>query len=150
MGRRLSVGQRICPTLTLNAQRLTGDTNPTGKLRLTKSVFSIDHVTYFRQVLFYDETWTVEVRKGNKSYELAQVDFDVEIDGKDLGTHTLMIDYALHRVAGQANVSTVLAWGHQLGQLLASKSHAGDWVVIERFAGPRYRLSIEKKRPGWA
>jgi hypothetical protein len=125
-------------------------TNPTGKLRLTKAGLDIDHITHFRHQLFGDETWEAEVRTGNVTYEVAMVDFRVLIGGQDLGTHTLMIDYALHRVANQANVPTVLAWGTELGRELARTSRAGEWVVIERLPGPTYRLTIQPDAPDWA
>lgn len=133
-----------------DAQQVDEGTNPTGKLRLTKSVFDIDHVTYFRSQLFGTETWEAEVRKGGKTYEVAMVDFEVVFDGVALGQHTLKVDYALHRVADQGNVPTVLAWGHDLSAELAAKDRSGDWVTIERFPGGPYRLAIQPGRPAWA
>jgi len=124
-------------------------TNPTGKLRLTKSQFDIDHKTFFREDFFGDETWETEVR-GNQTYEVAMVEFDVIIDGVNKGTHSLMVDHAPHRVAGQNNVPTVLAWGPELGRDLGQNSKVGEWVTVERFDGPRYVLTIQPNKPTWA
>lgn len=125
-----------------DAQQTKDGTNPTGKLRLTKSVHEIDHVTWFRNTLFAEETWEAEVRSGGKTYEVAKVPFTVEIGGEDLGTHTLLVDYALHRVSDQANVPTVLAWGPELSKTLAETSRIGEWVVISRLPDSTLRLTI--------
>ena len=133
-----------------DAQKVKAGTKRTGKLRLTKSVFNIDHIQYFRYDLFAPQSWQAEVRSGGKTYEVAMVDFDVTFSGRSLGTRTLMIDFALHRVAKQKNVPTILAWGYGLAVELAKKDRTGDWVVIELLSDGSYRLVIQAARPAWA
>lgn len=130
-----------------DAQQVTGSTNPTGKLRLAKARHSIDPKTFFRDDLFSAATWQAEVRSDGKTYEVALVDFEVTIGRRPLGTLTLKVDHALHRVAGQANVPTVLSWGSDLGKELRQHNHTDDWVVIERDARGRFSLKIQATKP---
>jgi hypothetical protein len=133
-----------------DAQRVGAGTNPTGKLRLTESGFPIDHRTYFRQQFFQPAVWTAEVRSGGKTYEVANIDFDVRIHGRSIGVQTLAIDHAQHREAGQGNVVTVLAWGPELSRRLRARSYIGNWVVIERRPDGTFVLSIQQSKPAWA
>lgn len=130
-----------------DAQQVTGSTNPTGKLRLAKARHDIDPKTFFRSELFAPATWQAEVRSDGKTYEVALVDFEVAIGNKSLGTLTLKVDHALHRVADQANVATVLSWGSELGKELRKKNHVDHWVVIEGDAQGRYSLKIQAGKP---
>lgn len=125
-----------------DAQQVSGNTNPTGKLRLSKAGHSIDHKTWFRETFFDGADWTTEMR-GDKAYEVASVPFAVTVHGVDLGIKSLMIDHAPHRVADQNNVPTVLAWGHDISRILVGKSHIGDTVTLERTTDGESRLTID-------
>lgn len=116
-----------------DAQWVQPGTNVTGKLRLSKAGHAIDHKTYFRDVFFDGLAWRSEKRQG-KTYEVADATFDVFVDGAHRGMMQLVVDHAPHRVADQNNVPTVLAWGHDLGQTLQSKSYIGKTVQLERTA----------------
>ena len=61
-----------------DAQQVSGRTNATGKLRLTKSRFPIDKNTFFRQEMFASATWHSEARNG-VLYETASVEFSVQV-----------------------------------------------------------------------
>lgn len=92
-----------------DAQQVRPGTNPTGKMRLSKAQHDIDFKRWFRDDMFSEATWTEEQRSGN-TYEVAELPFTVEFLDKNFGEQTLKIDHAPHRIAGQNNVPTVLAW----------------------------------------
>lgn len=129
-----------------DAQWVKPGTNPTGKLRLTKSVFPIDKTTFFRNDLFGSAVWRTEIRNG-LPYEVADIDFMVNIHGSSLGTLKLTIDHAQHRISGQANIPTVLAWGPVLGSRLTVASYVDEWVVIDRDAQGAFSLTIQASQP---
>ena len=140
---------RWCKQLSKSdAQQVTQATNPTGKLRLSKAGFDIDLQTAFRNDLFGAANWQAVTRNG-KTYEVAEVDFEVQVRGNALGTLTLTVDHAAHRVAGQNNVPTVLAWGLRLNQMLRGTNYVGDWVVIENNVSG-YTLTIQTAKPSWS
>jgi hypothetical protein len=67
-----------------------------------------------------------------------------------MGQQELIVDHGEHRIANQANVPTVLAWGTELNQELRDHNHVGDWVVLTRDVSGRFALTIQKNRPHWA
>ena len=141
---------RWCKQLSKSdAQQVTQATNPTGKLRLSKAGFDIDLQTAFRNELFGSANWQTLTRSG-KTYEAADIDFDVNVQGNHFGMLTLTVDHAAHRVAGQNNVPTVLAWGTRLNQILRAANYVGDWVIIERGAGGEFLLTIQSAKPSWS
>ncbi len=141
---------RWCKQLSKSdAQQVTQATNPTGKLRLSKAGFDIDLASAFRSDMFGAANWQTLTRNG-KTYEAAEIDFDVEVRGNWFGTLTLTVDHAAHRVAGQNNVPTVLAWGTRLNQALRGANYVGEWVVIEQNTGNGFLLTIQSAKPSWA
>ncbi|MEE8154144.1 MAG: phospholipase D family protein [Phycisphaerales bacterium] len=142
---------RWCKKLrSSDAQQVTGRTSATAELRLTKSNHPIDRRTYFRQQFFHPTVWTSEMRPRGRTYEITDIDFHVIIHGNDLGVHTLRIDHALHREAGQGNYVTALRWGSELGRQLRSHSYIDSWVVLEHRADGTFALRIEATKPAWA
>jgi hypothetical protein len=131
-----------------DAQWVQAGTNPTGKLRLSQAKYPIDQRRYFRYQLFGNENWTGETKNG-KTYDIAEIEFDVTIRGKNEGKMTLVVDHAPHREADQNNVPTVLAWG-PINRVLTGKSHIGDWVLIERSTSGTFKLTIQQAKPTWA
>lgn len=129
-----------------DAQQVSAGSNPTGKLRLTESRQNIDHKVFFRNDLFGYLSWATQLRGGNP-LEIATATFNVTVRGIPLGSKTLMIDHAPHRVAGQGNVPTVLSWGRDLGRLLSQTSHIGDWVILERDGNGNLSLTIQSSPP---
>ncbi len=144
------VHHRWCKELRRSdAQQVRADTNPTGKLRLAKAKFAIEHQTYFREVFFGGESWAgVERRK--TLYEECSVPFHCTVHGVDLGEQVLRIDHAPHRVAKQNNVPTVLSWGPKLGRHLRENSEVGNWVLLERHEDGAFSLTITDDQPDWA
>lgn len=129
-----------------NAQQVQPGTNPTGKLRLSKAGHDIDFRTWFRNVLFGETEWSEATRQG-KRYEVTRVTFHVEFLDKNLGQQVLMIDHGEHRIAGQNNTPTILAWGHELIGELTSRSYIGKYVVIEKYENGSYGLKITDDAP---
>ena len=129
-----------------DAQRVRG--NPTGKLRLGKAGFPIDKNTWFRQD-FFNTLWQNGKRQG-KRLEVTTVPFDVRVSGRSMGQQNLTVDHGEHRIANQANVPTVLAWGTELNQELRDHNHVNDWVVLARDVNGRFALTIQRSRPHWA
>ncbi len=129
-----------------DAQQVGTGTNPTGKLRLARAGHDIDFKRWFRNDLFGDAQWSQETRQG-KIYEVTEVPFHVKFLDKDFGEQRLTIDNAPHRIAGQNNVPTVLAWGHQLMRELRRHSYIDMYVMIEKYDNGEYGLQILDQQP---
>lgn len=114
--------------------------NPTGNLRLSQGDSDFDHKVYFRNVFFGGLPWAPT--EGKDSEQEVVVDFQVRIVGTALGIQGLRISHDPKRIAGQANVPTVLHWG-TLGQVLRSTSYVGMYVTLERSVDGKFYLTIE-------
>ena len=121
------------------------NTNPTGKLRLSKSQLNIDPKTFFRDEFFGDLPWRMEQR-GSNVYECTSVTVKVTVFGVDYGLFDLHVDHAPHRIAAQNNIPTVLAWG-PLGAVLRERNCNGAFIVISRGADGQFGLAIQKQKP---
>lgn len=132
-----------------DAQQVQPGTNPTGKLRLAKAGFPIDHGTYFRYTLFGQEDW-IRTERNGKPHDEASVPFYVSLDGEQWESYILRIDHAPHREANQHNVPTVLSWGAALGAYLHSNDRTGHWVTIEKDQAGNFWLTLQPGRPAWA
>jgi hypothetical protein len=129
-----------------DAQQVEGTTSPTGKLRLTKAGHDIDITTWFRKAFFRDADWIRKVKAG-KPYEVARIPFCVRLLDRDIGEQILMVDHAPHRIAGQANVPTILAWGHLLMKELKAHSYVGNYVVLEKYEDGTFGLEVKDDPP---
>jgi hypothetical protein len=110
---------------------------------LTKAGHDIDHLTWFRRTFFREPVdWKPAVDRGKKPIELADVEFDVTIDGVDRGTFKLKVDHGPHRESKQGNVPTLIHWGPELGAMLRAHDHSGQMLTLERLEGGSYRLTI--------
>ncbi len=103
-----------------DAQQVNTNTAPTGGLRLTKASWKIkgkviDQTSYFRNDIFGSLVWAVE--KKHPLVEVAEVDFDITIDGNRLGTHKLTIRHKPSGEASQNNYTTLLSWGEVSAQI---------------------------------
>ena len=148
--RRGGVVLRWCKRLSASdALQTSGGTNPTGKLRLGRAGHDIDQNSWFREVLFGDQTW-VAVARGAKRYEEAHIPFNVQIGRARPKKRTLLVDHAPHRAAGQHNVVTVLSWGAETAQRLREHSQTGNWVSIELDDRGEYWMRIREQAPSWA
>ena len=115
----------------------------TGLVRLTKAGHDINHLTWFRRTFFRDPVvWKPTVDRGKKPIELADVQFDVRIEGADYGTFVLKVDYGPHRESKQGNVPTLIHWGRELGAMLRAHDHSGQMLTLERLEDGSYRLTI--------
>ena len=141
---------RWCKRLSASdALQTSSGTNPTGKLRLGQAGHDIDQNTWFREVMFGNQTWAT-VTRGAKRYEAAHIRFNVQMARARPSTQILLVDHAPHRAAGQHNVVTVLSWGPDISQWLREHSQTGRWVTIELDDRGEYWLRIRKQAPRWA
>lgn len=131
-----------------DAQQARPGSNPTGNLRLAQAGHDIDHTTYFRHVLFGGEQWRTEPAP-NGTLDVADVEFDVIVGGRDSGRHTLRVDHADFRVANQRNIATFLHWG-SLAHTLRRHDYTNRYVAIERRVGGQFRLELRDTPPGTA
>jgi hypothetical protein len=130
--------------LRSDAQQVSGATNPTGKLRLSRSGADVDQTTYFRNDFFGVAPWA---NKAGSQVELVTIPFSVTIGGQSIGTINLLVDHDPDREANQGNVTTVLAWGSVLAKRLREENHFNEFVVIEKLAGGSYVLTITPTEP---
>lgn len=101
-----------------DAQKVPAGTAPTGNLKLSQARFRfngeyINHVTYFKDGVFYNLEW-VKTKADSETYEEAFCRFHVIMLGMDLGIHAIKLSHDSVRVAGQGNTPTWLHWGHYL------------------------------------
>ncbi len=117
--------------------------NITGLLRLSGGKQKVNHVKWFRRTFFRAPVvWRRTVDSGKHSIYLADVPFQVRIDGVDHGTLVLSVDHGAHREAGQNNVTTLIHWGPKLGAMLRTHDHTGKTLTLERLDGGSYRMTI--------
>jgi hypothetical protein len=118
--------------------------NITGLLRLSGGKQKVNHVRWFRRTFFRAPVvWRRTVDSGKHRISLADVPFDVRIDGVDHGTFVLLVDHGPHREADQNNVTTLIHWGPELGAMLREHNHTGQMLTLERLEGGSYRLTID-------
>jgi hypothetical protein len=123
----------------------SGNSNPTGHLKLGKARNNIDHKTFFRYELFRDANWTGQNRSRGLLEE-AIIPFKVTIEGKDLGLVNIKVDHADFRIAQQDNTPTWLHWG-RLSDYMEVTNYSGNWVIIERKSDGSYVLRISLTAP---
>lgn len=127
-----------------DAQQVSAGTKTTGVLRLSGSDQKIESQTWFRRTFFRDPVeWRRSEDKRGNPIELADVQFEVHINGVDRGTFTLAVDHGPHREAKQGNVPTILHWGSELAAELRTNDCSGRTLSLERLTGGTYRLVID-------
>lgn len=130
---------------TAAQQPKSARTNPTGNLRLSQAESDIDHRSYFYETFFGGLPWSP--RPGEDTEQEIMVNFHCWIDGTDYGKQEIRISHNPGRVAGQANVPTVLHWG-PLGPVLRQTNYIGYFVSLELTAKEEYNLFISKTPRG--
>jgi hypothetical protein len=132
---------------TAAQQPLQVGSNPTGNLRLAQAGHpGLDQKVYFRRFFFGALPWSSS-RNPKGVLEECQVTFDVTVNGRSLGEHTLRISHADYRIAAQNNVPTVLHWG-SLMPVLTGTSYVGRTVTLECRSDGTYALFIELNATG--
>lgn len=121
-------------------------TNPTGNLRLSREAAPINHQTYFREQFFDTLPWTPT--GGHATEQEVIAEFNVWIDGHDLGPVDLRVSHDLDRVSGQGNVPTVIHWGPDLGRVLKGTNYIGQYVTLEKTTTGRLNLVIARTPRG--
>lgn len=120
----------------------------TGVLRLVQAGHPINQTNYFRAGFFANRPWTGTPRPRGL-FEETTVPFRVVVNGIDHGVHTLRVDHAPWREAGQGNHTTVLHWD-DVAAILDATDHTGDYVILERLTDGSFRLEITPTDPGAA
>lgn len=132
-----------------DAQRLGGTANPSGHVALTQAGYDIDHLSYFRNILFGECDWVL-VTQGGKARERAVVAFDISRVDPSQSVANLEIDHYLSWASSQNNRATTLRWGDPLNSYVRNiLDLTGKRLIIEKFSAAqpggtyRYRLSQE-------
>ncbi len=117
------------------AQQVSGNTAITGVLRLGDADFKIDGVkidrnTYFRDEVFAKLKWTSEERKNNTPLQVAKCEFNISVNGNNLGKHELRISHDPERIAHQFNIPTTIHWGSALITYLKKNSIIGKTLSL--------------------
>lgn len=120
----------------------------TGVLRLVQAGHQINQTNYFRADFFANRPWTGTPRPRGL-FEETTVPFHVVVNGVDHGVHTLRVDHAPWREAGQGNHTTVLHWDG-VAAILDATDYTGHYVVLERLIDGSFRLEITPTDPGSA
>jgi HKD family nuclease len=126
-----------------DAQRLGGNSNPTGHLTLVRGRNPLNNAAlWFRNTFFTGQPWhTVPEEPGR---ERVTVEMEVVIDGVSTGTELLVVDYNPKFESGQKNRVTTLRWGDDLGEYLHHVANrTGDFVTLERLSDGKFRLTID-------
>lgn len=118
----------------------------TGVLRLVQAGHPINQTNYFRADFFANRPWTGTPRPRGL-FEETTVPFHVVVNGVDHGVHTLRVDHAPWREAGQGNHTTVLHWD-DVAAILDATNFTGHYVVLERLTDGSFRLGITPTDPG--
>lgn len=118
--------------------------NTTAALRFTKAGQVIDQTRWFRERMFEDAPWLVDVTRPGR--ERAAVRFEVVINGIPRGTHELQLKHDAAREAGQNNFTTDLKWG-SLAPVLREEDLTGEWATFERLSDASWRLTVERTAP---
>lgn len=121
-----------------DAQRLPGNSSPSGHLTLTQAGHPIDHATYFRQTFFGTARW----RRVSANRERATIQVDVRILGRSFGRLALEVDHNPAFGAGQGNRRTTLRWGPLNGDLRHRVDIRGQCVTIEARADSTFGLTV--------
>ena len=135
-----------------NAQRLGGNSNPSGHLTLTRGPaipgqkrHPINHRSYFREQFFGRETWEQSSAEGREN---AHVAVHVVVYGQSLGTYDLAVDHNPSFESGEGNRLTTLRWGPLSDYLGNQRDHTGDVVTIEQLSDGTYRLTLGPAETG--
>lgn len=118
----------------------------TGNLRLTQAGHPIEHTAYFRNRFFADLPWTSSETKPLETE--VDVAFSCYIGNEFVGDQILRVSHNPNRIAGQANVPTVLQWGRHLGLTLRSGDFVDKYVSLERLKNGTFRLIVADEPSG--
>ena len=129
---------------TAAQQKKNPGSHTTGNLRLNEATFAIDHRRYFYEVFFGGLPWQVAL---DRSIEETWVPMQTVIDGDYVGDVLVRISHAPKRIAGQANVPTLLHWGN-LGARLRENDYRNMYVTLERALGNEFALTIAEQPTG--
>jgi len=123
----------------------TGNTNPTGGLRLVQGGFMvsgsvIDQTTYFRNTLFGSFTWNRV--SSSPPVETTHVEFIVTVRGDSWGKYELEIRHKPSGEAGQGNYTTSISWG-VISDRIRDANLVGSQIEIYSPRNPNEPFQIE-------
>jgi hypothetical protein len=128
-----------------DAMRKDSSSHQRNYVILGKASFSIDQKTWFRDRFFVGANWQVQEMRTGRQKEFANVPFEVFVDDTRLGTYTVRIDHAAHRVADQNNAPTWLNWSELLP--LIRRQDFTDWYLVLEKRGESFRLILRRTQP---
>lgn len=110
----------------------TGNTNPTGGLRLVQGGFRvsgniIDQTTYFRQQVFGSFTWNQVSH--SPVVETTTANFIITVRGNTWGEFQLEVRHKPSGEAGQGNYTTSISWGG-IGERIREANLVGSLIEI--------------------
>jgi hypothetical protein len=126
-----------------DAQQLGGNSSPSNTMTLVEGGHPIDRNTYFRYVFFGGETWKAATTRGGQAREVAQIDAEVVVEGRSIGTFELEVRHTPGYASAQGNRVTELGW-RDFGAYLRANSLEGRTAVLERLRSGKYRIRFER------
>ena len=115
--------------------------NQRGGITFVKAGAAINSRSYFRKTLFGAVPWKKEVTSTGKPVEIAQVIFNVNLFGKQIGPKIMEVSHALNRESGQSNYTSLLHLG-PLTHFFNARNMTGRQLTIVRQPNGSYDLSI--------
>ena len=124
-----------------DAQHLPPNSHPTGHLTLVQFGHPIQTGTWFRFDLFDFASWYAETTQSGEQ-ERADIEFQVTLDGTNLGIVTLSVTHTPNFESDQGNRTTTLLWGEGLGEFVKATDYTGYYATIERRDSSQMSLII--------
>lgn len=122
-------------------QETTGGLVP--YLRLTKaSLENEDFQTWFRQSFFAGSAW-VPGNFGKEAVELAQVPFEVTVNGLNLGNQLMTVTHGENRKDKHSTPNTWIHWSPQLATMLQLNNFTGYLLTLTREDSGQLLMDIQ-------
>ena len=115
-------------------------------LRLTKSKSPYDTQSWFRNSLFVDLTWKAGFF-GKHPVEEAKVDIFVEVDGKSLGSQSMLLTHDGNRQYNNNTPNTWIHFNHTTQSYLASNNQTGRIAVVTKDTAGKFHFTIQSEIP---
>lgn len=106
----------------------------------------IDQKVWFRDELFASVGWEDQTMRTGRVKEVAEVPFEVHVDGEYLGEIALRIDHAEGRIADQGNSPTYLNWSAMI-DVIRENDFRDWWLELARLEDGKFRLRLLPEEP---
>ncbi len=141
-----STSERWTKRLTRSDAQRKPSGNQRGSITLVQAGHQIDAQTYFRYEFFGAADWKADHTRTGETRETADVAFEVNFLGQDLGVLEIPVTYASNREAAQKNYTSLLHLG-ALASHFARRDVTDKWLILERRADGSYALSVLDNLP---